>query len=224
MIRPLLTAVIEYLLMILVLKYGTKHKTIIAAVLFFLATYQLGEVVIFLSGGNEIGFKLAYVATTMLPPLGILLAEKILKKKLGYAVFQLIAIFFAIIIFILPKVALDFEFGPYCIRINEYSPILSNYWSLFYQGTLMFTMAALLWGLWRGKTDQIRVQSRKMLIAYLSFDGLAFFIAYLEPWFGPSMASLMCALALIAAFIFTDIALNGNWKTLRQKAQIWRWK
>jgi hypothetical protein len=211
MIRPLLTAFIEYVLAYIVFKNGKVQKNVIAATLFFLATYQLGEVLIFLTNGHEVGFKVAYIATTLLPPLGVLLIQKIIKKPIGYIFFQLLGLGFVSYILFIPHVALKFEFGQFCIRIFEYEKILSQYWFVYYQGTLLFTMMAMLWGIRNAKEAETKSLLQHILFAYLSFDAGALIIAYTIPWFGPSTASLMCAMALVASFIFSKIALGENW-------------
>ena len=214
MIRPLITAIIEYLLAFLVFKYGKLHKNTMALIIFLLATYQLGEVIIFMTNGGEIGFKIAYVATTLLPPLGILLTQKILKKNFGYLLFQLISLGFAAYILVIPQVALNFELGPYCIRVFDYEALLAQYYFLYYQGTLMLTMLIIIIAIFRVKLDKDRAVLQSILIAYLSFDDLAILIAQMYPEFWPSSASLMCALALIAAFIFTRVSLAENFNSL----------
>jgi hypothetical protein len=211
MIRPLLTAFIEYVLAYIVFKNGKVHKNIISALLFFLATYQLGEVIIFLTKGHEIGFKVAYVATTLLPPLGVLLIQRILKKPIGYILFQLISLAFVGYILFIPQVALKFELGPYCVRIFEYEKVLTQYWFLYYQGTLLYAMMAMLWGIRTTKEAEVKSLLQHVLFAYLTFDAGALLIAYTIPWFGPSTASLMCAMALIASFILSKISLGENW-------------
>lgn len=214
MIRPVITAIIEYLLAFLVFKYGKLHKNIMALILFLLATYQLGEVIVFMTNGGELGFKVAYVATTLLPPLGILLTQKILKKRFGYILFQFISLGFVSYILVIPQVALNFELGPYCIRVFEYEAVLAQYYFMYYQGTLMLTMLILLIGIFKVKLEKDRAVLQKILIGYLSFDGLAILIAEMYPEFWPSSASLMCALALIAAFIFTRVSLAENYNSL----------
>jgi hypothetical protein len=210
MIRPLLTAIIEYLLATLVIRYGKSNRKIIALVIFLLATYQLGELLIFLTNGGEIGFKVAYVATTLLPPLGVLLTERVLKRSCGYPIFQLISLGFAVFILFTPQVAVDFEIGAYCIRVFEYAPFLKQYYFLYYQGTLMYTMFVLLIGILRSKDNVIRSSLQKLLLAYLSFDLVAILIMSFIPSFIPSSASLMCALALFAAIIFAKMSLSDD--------------
>ncbi len=219
MIRPLATALIEFILAFLVFKYGKVHKNVFSAVLFFLAAYQLGEVVIFATGGNEIGFKIAYVSTTLLPPLGVLLLERITKKFLGYPFFQLLGIGFALYILYIPAVALHWELGPFCVRIFTYDAILANFWTYYYQGTLFYSIGLMLWGIWRSKSTEVQSLLRNVLIGYLSFDGLTFLITYFVPSLQFSTASLMCALALIAAFIFARISLAENFAVLSDRAQ-----
>jgi len=210
MIRPLLTAGLEYILAYLVFKYGKTHKNIIALVLFFLASYQLGEVLVFLTNGEQFAFKVAYVSTTMLPPLGVLLVSKIINKRIGYLLFQSIALIFVGFIIWTPQVVLQFELGQYCVRIFEYNPILAQFWIYYYQGTLVFTMLAMLIGFLLISKKDVKEKLKWMFIAYMSFDGLAIILAYFNPWFGPSIASLMCALAIFAAIIFARISLPKN--------------
>jgi hypothetical protein len=228
MIRPLLTAIIEYVLAFLVFKYGKVNKNIFSLILFLLATYQLGEVLIFLSVGNEgwldheIGFKIAYVATTLLPPLGVLLVEKIRKKKYGYPLFQLVGLGFAIYFLIIPAIALKYELGPFCVRVFQYDPIIANYWGVYYQSTLFYSMGFMLWGMLRSRIKNQREILRTVLLGYLSFNALTFIISYFVPWLQYSSASLMCALALIAAFIFTKVSLAENLKILYKRAAKFR--
>ena len=218
MLRPIFTAIVEYILAFLVFKYGKVHKNIFSVILFLLATYQLGEVVIFLTNGNEIGFKIAYVATTLLPPLGVLLIERIMKKKYGYPLFQLVGIGFALYMLIVPAIALKFELGPFCVRVFQYDYIITSYWGIYYQATLFYSMALMMWGIFRSKSKNIQSILINILLGYLTFNVLTFVITYFVPWLQYSSASLMCALALISAFIFTKISLAENLKILYKRA------
>jgi len=210
MIRPIITAFLEYLLAYLVFKYGKKYKIIITALLFFLASYQLGEVAVFLTNGTQAAFKIAYVSTTMLPPLGLLLVQKVLRKKLGYIIFQIVSLFFIGFMIFMPVIIRSFEFGQFCIRIFESDPVLSTYWVWYYQGTLLFTIIAAFVGWMFTKNTEAKNDLKWILIAYLSFDLSTIIIGYLNPWFWHSSASLMCALAVIAAFILAKISFQGN--------------
>lgn len=217
MIRPLLTACIEYILALVVFKNGKNYKNIIAVVLFFLASYQLGEVFIFMTSGQPWAFKFAYVSTNLLPPLGVLLISRMIKKPvgyIGYALVQLVALAFAVYIISIPQVAVKWELGQFCVRIFEYDTVISNYWLLYYQVTLMVTMLVAFFGYIFVHNSKKRNDLMWTLIAYISFNGGSILISTLNPWFGPSIASLMCALALIASFIFAKIALppNFNWQ------------
>ena len=207
MIRPLLTAIIEYALSYTVFRYGKFHKRIISLVLFLLATYQFGEVLIFLTNGNQIAFKIAYISTTLLPPLGLLLVSKVMRKQFGYFIFQIWSLFFVAFMIYTPQIVTKFEFGQFCIRVFEYNPFLTTYWFSYYQGTLLFTMLIAFIGFISSRNEEIKSKLKWILIGYISFDGLAIAIAYANPWFWPSSASLMCALALISACIFTKLSL-----------------
>ncbi len=217
MIRALLTCLIEYFLAYLVYKHGSAHKNVVSLLLFFLATYQLGEVIIFATNGNEIGFKVAYASTTLLPPLGVLLLQKITKKQFGYAFFQFVALLFVAYILIIPRVALSFELTPMCVRIYEYDPILTSYWFLYYQGTLVLTMLGIIWSYFRLKDKKLKHELKLFLLAYLSFDGVLITLALIFPWFWASSASLMCALALIAAFILARISMGTQFPDYLRK-------
>jgi hypothetical protein len=196
--------------MFLVLKYGTSHRRIIALVLFFLASYQFGEVMIFMTNGAEVAFKFAYISTTMLPPLGVLLISKVMGKQLGYVLFQAVSAMFIGFMIITPQIILSFGFGEYCVRVFEYHPFLSQYWSMFYQGTLIATVLAAVVGFVTSNDAEVRYKLKWIIIAYLLFDGVAMLIAFTNTWFMPSTASLMCALALFASFIFAKISLPKN--------------
>jgi len=222
MLRPLFTAIIEYILAFLVFKYGKVHKNIFSVILFLLATYQLGELIIFLTNGNEVGFKIAYIATTLLPPLGVLLIEKVTKKKYGYPLFQLIGLGFALYMLVVPEIALKFELGPFCVRIFQYDSIIANYWGYYYQATLFYSMVLMIWGILRSRSRKTQSTLKNILLGYLTFNALTFVITYFVPWLQYSSASLMCALALISAFIFTKISLAENLKILYKRALKYR--
>lgn len=220
MIRPLLTAAIEYYLAYLVYTQGKYQKKAFFLILFFLATYQLGEVLIFATNGGMVGFRVAYAATTMLPPLGIYLLEQMTKKRYGYVFFQVISLFFVGYILVTPQIAAHFELGQYCVRVFEYAPIFKNYWLAYYQGTLVAAMGVLLWEIWRNTDKKLVERLKTVLLAYISFDGVALLVSALVPWFKPSIASLMCALALCAAFLFASLALE---KKLVKKQHQFKW-
>jgi hypothetical protein len=220
MIRPLITAALEYYLAYLIITRGKYQKKTFFWVLFFLASYQLGEVVIFLTEGGMLGFRIAYIATTMLPPLGVLLIEKMTKKNYGYVFFQVLSLFFISFIMVTPQIALNFELGQFCVRIFEYHPIFANYWLAYYQGTLLFSMMVMVWEIWKNTDKKLVERLKVVLLGYISFDGVALLIGAVVPWFKPSIASLMCALALCASFLFASLALE---KKLVKKMPQGKW-
>lgn len=217
MIRPLIFAIIEYILAYLVFRYGKVHKNVFALILFFLATYQFGEVILFLTNGDMLGFRVAYVATTMLPPLGVLLVEKVTKKRYGYEIFQLIS--FGLIAYIItaPEIALRFALSQFCIKVYEYNSVMSTYWQYFYQITLIVTMIILTVNILRTKVTQERVILKNILLGYLIFNGLGIVITMLVPDMRDSMTSLICALAFFSAFLFAKTALGIEGNFMSQK-------
>lgn len=208
MTRALITAGIEYFLAYVVFRYGKAYKDVVGWILIFLATYQLGEVLIFYSHGSALAFKVAYVSTTLLPPLGILLVSQILKKELGYRLFQSISALFVLFILLTPSVAVQFSLTRCCVQVLEYVPIMRDYWLSYYQGALVFAMGAALLGYVMEKDTIVRKDLLTVLLAYLSFDGIAMVLYWLLPTVRDSVASVMCALAVFAAFLLARIPLK----------------
>lgn len=212
MIRPLLTAIFEYFLAGIVFYKGKYQPKIISLVLFLLASYQLGEVILFLTNGGSMGIRVAYFSTTLLPPLGVLLIERITGKKYGYPLFQAIGLFFAFSFVVNPSIVSNFELGKYCVRVFAYSSVIASMWQAYYQFTLMYTMIVVLVNILKTKFEQKKKVLKQILFAYISFDIVAISLTKIFPNFKYSVASLMCALAIIAAVIFTKVSLNNNIK------------
>lgn len=206
MIRPLIFAIVEYVLAFYVYRSGKFHKNLFALIIFLLATYQLGEVLIFATNGSEVGFKFAYVATTLLPPLGILLVERLTKKKYQYEIFQIISFVFVLFILFEPQIVKQFSLGQFCVRVEEYHKVMQTLWQYYYQLTLMITMALLARNIFVIKDRAMQLKLKWVLLGYLIFDGVGVVILSLVPSMGVSATSLICALALFASFIFAKTA------------------
>lgn len=210
MIRPFLTAVIEYLLAYWVYKNGKLYPKVFSALLFLLATYQLGEIIIFASNGNRIGFQIAYFSTTLLPPFGLLFMELTTKKNYFYIPVQIIALFFAGIFLINSTIIGDFEIGDYCIKVLSYNSPIVTYWSYYYQGTLTFTMMIMIYNYFTSKSEFVKKFMLHMLVAYVSFDIVALIFVRVATGYRSALASVMCALAVFASIIFARVSLKGN--------------
>jgi hypothetical protein len=207
MIRPLLTAILEYALMIYVLKKGKIYPKEFASVLFFLATYQLGEVIVFLTDGDRFGLRIAYFATTMLPPLGLLLVQKMTKRNYGYWIVQAIALIFGFLfVFFNSEMIESYELGEFCIRVLSYGSLASKLWQAYYLIAVILTMLILLFHFFRSKLKELKKLYGLMFIGYSSFFITSFIVALIFESHRNSIASCMCALAVIGAVIFTKIS------------------
>lgn len=208
MLRPLLTAIIEYILAIYVLKKGKRYKRIVALMLVLLATYQLGEVIVFATGSN-FGLRLSYFATTLLPPLGVLIVQRITKRNYLYLPIQILASIFSLFFLFEAGVFSDYWVGKCCIKVTEYSYALVTPWMIYYLGTLTYTMFLAAYHYMMASSSRVKRDMKLILLGYVSFFVLSVIFTIVFPVFEPTMlASFMCALAIIAAFIFTEIALE----------------
>jgi hypothetical protein len=208
MIRPLLTAITEYLLAFYILKRGKNFSKTFFLILFFLATYQLGEVILFATDGNRFGLQVSYFATTMLPPLGLLLLERIVDKKLGYTLIQIIGSAFALTFLISPDIIANFSLGDYCVMIESYGSNFTTAWTVYYLTVVSYTMVLILYFIWKSKKRELKNFLWKLFFGYNTFFTTALLIVILFPGFQPKGASLMCALGFFGALVFAWISLG----------------
>ncbi|HEC66424.1 MAG TPA: hypothetical protein ENI23_14145 [bacterium] len=204
--RAILTATIEYYLAYKVFKHGKTFPRVIALMLFFLASYQMGEVIMFATDGASIGFRIAYFSTTLLPALGLELIEKVTGKPHYYLPFQIIGIVFALIFLIQPGIIAGYEHQTCCFIATSYTN-LGNIWGLYYQGALIFSMIAIVINLFMKYKREVKTNLSYLLLAYIVIES-GIFVARYIPEFNMSTASVMCALALVAALIFARLGLR----------------
>lgn len=208
MIRSLLTAAIEYFLAVSVLKHGKIYPRVFFWVLFFLATYQFGEFFVFATNGNIWGFRIAYFSTTMLPAFGLIIVEKITGKKYGSTIAQLLCIIFGFNFLFSREITFGYELDRFCIHMNAFSAGIFRVWSTYYQFVLMFTMIVMLVNYLKAETQKVRSIMAQLLIAYVSFVLVSVLFIRIAPQYRSATASIMCALAIFAAFIFANISLD----------------
>lgn len=211
MIRALSILLIEYSLMFYVLRSGKQFKYITAYALFLLATYQLGEFILFASDDNYIGVRIAYAATTLLPPIGIFLMQEITKKQFGWIFFQVIAIGFSLYFLLGPEIISDYETSGLFLYVNGFETrVFSLSWGIFYSITLTYGMVIMGYYALKTKSKQLREVLVWLLFAYTSFFISAMIMVLLIPSYYKIIASLMCALAITAAFIYAFISVNNR--------------
>ena len=164
----------------------------------------------------DIGIRVAYFSTTMLPPLGVLFLQNHTNREYGYKLIQAVGLVFAVLFFVNPSVIGSYQISSsgQCIQMSYIDGYIMSAWAFYYQGVLLYSMAIAVWEVMRNK-KKVNMESKKyynmlkqFFIAYVSFDIVAITIAKIDPQFAPRVASLMCALAVFAAFIFTNIAFG----------------
>lgn len=220
MIRALITAVVEYFLAYHINQKGTYHARVLAWVLFFLASYQLGEYLIYLFPGISLGIRVAYFSTTMLPPLGVYFLQEHTGKQYGHSIIHMVGLIFALLFFINPSVIGTYMISDtgQCIETVYREGYIMNAWAFYYQGTLLYTMGISVIEIYKSehrKLEELNIDKefyintlKQFFVAYVSFNVVSVLITKLYPQFANRLASLMCALAVIVAFIFTNIAFE----------------
>jgi len=208
--RSLIFALAEYGLIIPVQKYGKYQKNLISAILFFLASYQLGEF-IFLSELSHFGIRIAIFSTTMLPPLGVFLIERLSGRNLGGRIFLAIGTTFALILLLVPGVIQAsqdcFCLVKYAAYTNASNPLIMV-WGTYYLSTLTFSMYILGREIYRNKVRKHRKHMILALIAYASFYPTSYLYTVLTGTDLGLLASFMCALALLTAVIMATISIR----------------
>lgn len=200
--RPLIFGLIEYALALVVLKNGKFESKMTALFLFFLGSYQIGEAIILLTDHDMLGLKIAYFSTSLLPPFGLYFIEKITGKSLFSKGFGLLALFFASLFVLMPE-PLQFVEHMNCLLKVFYagnSSVFFYGWGAYYMGTLSLAIGALVhyMRIFKDRTKQIML--RLTLLAYLTFFPSSIILVALLGESGGYIGSVMCAMAIVAAF------------------------
>jgi hypothetical protein len=223
-LRPLITAIIEYLLAYRVFKKG--HILPIATSLFLisLATYQFGEY-LFLSQNDRTWFAISLFATTMLPPYGLLLVEKLSHKHTFYILFLIASALFGLTFILVPSVVPGANECNCFAKIDSstlvgWEKIFFTNWGIYYFSSLALTMVLMLWHIFRKNGDTKNLTL--LLIGYFSFFPFSYFVIHFWGVNGGLIASVMCALAIICAFIVTHISESNPSLKLKTTKKIRR--
>lgn len=197
-------AITEFILAGLVWFKGKTLPKTIALILLFLAFYQLGELIAFASDDySKEGVQFAYFATTLLPPLGLLVLQKITKQNFGYLILQAFGLFFAINFLIDPSIIEAYTIDEVFIRVDVSSELF-RYWAYpYYLGGLTYTMLITAYYAFRAKNLEVRKFMWMFLAAYTSFYIVAVVFTLFFPSLKSALASFMCALAITAALIMS---------------------
>jgi hypothetical protein len=211
--RSLIFALIEYGLFIVVLLRGKNFKYPIAAILFLLASYQLGEF-LFLYYDLDFGVRFAIASTTLLPPLGIYLMEKKQNRFWIYYISQVISISFAIF-FLFNTTLFTNVTKQFCLL--KFSNETANsgfvlFWGILYVLGLSIAMGLAVNNYLKERNVDKKNFYKWTIIAYSSFFPLSLVLTVVFNLNLDSLASIMCALAIFAAFIMTWQSANKDLK------------
>lgn len=212
-LRPLLIGGIEYFLALCVLRKGIFLKNVIALFLFFLGSYQIGEFLFFISGLDKDWLKISLFSTTMLPPLGMMIIEALSGRRMLSKFFLIVSIVFGMVFVLDPYVIPESKECNCFLKFDGNSLIgrdatFFNAWVRYYVLSLMYSMFMIALYIKKGYGDTYSL--KLLFLGYASFFPASYFIAHYIGRDLSMVASIMCALAIITAFITTRISLNGD--------------
>lgn len=212
-LRPFLTAVLEYFLAFKVFK---KHGLLpITTTLFLvaLATYQFGEFLFFLDMQNRVWLAISLFSTTMLPPYGLLLIEKLSHRKTFYMLFFIASLLFGLTFVFIPSVIPAASECNCFAKLNSSSLeglnlIFFRTWGWYYFLSLALSMLLISWHIIKRHGDTKNLTW--LFWGYLSFFPASFFLIYATNSDTGIISSVMCALAIFTAFIVTHISADNK--------------
>lgn len=214
-LRPLLTALIEYALAYHVFRKGKYMATSSALFLIFLGSYQLSEYLFLASGGDRFWLGVSLFCTTMLPPYGLFLIERLSGHKestisttaLGASL--VFGLFFLFVPSVIPNAQECNCFVKYNgANLTGNGAAFFSAWGAYYIGALTLSMALILWSIIKKQGD---VKNLKLLlIGYTTFFPFSYIVALFTLSDLAAVASIMCSLAIFTAFIVSYISLNKD--------------
>lgn len=211
-LRPLITAVVEYLLAFRVFRKGHFLPTITVLFLVFLATYQFGEFLLF-TQSNKAWFAVSLFATTLLPPYGLIMIEKLSHRKSFYLLFFLASAIFGLSFLIFPSLVPEvrecncfakIDTGP----MSDTGRLFINSWGWYYVLSLTFSMLLMSWHILKkhGDTKNLKL----LLLGYFTFFPVSFLLVEVFKMDPGLVGSIMCSLGIITAFIVTHISTSKS--------------
>lgn len=204
-LRPLLTSILEYFLAWKIWKSESDLKVPATGILFFLATYQLGEFIFFLNTDDNLwAIRFAFAANTLLPALGIFLLEAVVRKNLlGKFIFLFSMVLSAG--FVLISDSIKSANCEYCftkvVNYSQSQPLFIDVWGAYYISVLAFAMFAMT--IFHAKSNNALQKKilRNLFISYSTFFPTSVIIVSLFNVDSRNIASIMCGLAVLAAII-----------------------
>lgn len=219
-LRPLIIALIEYSFALFSLKYGKFYPKLAATFFITLGTYQLGEFLLFSTSLDEFSVNLSFFSTTLLPPIGVYFLQKITKIQLGYALFQIVALFFALMVVIKPNIFENTDecycFAKYAVTEDEsWHQYFADYWSIYYAFSLLYAMSLSALFMVPKRFIKKRPALLHLFFAYVSFFPTSYFLVRIFDWDVGYLASIMCALAVFGAIIIFYLSMKYDKLELR---------
>ena len=211
-LRPLIFAILEYFLALVVLKKGKFEPKSISLFLFFLGSYQLGEAITLLSEYDTLGLNISYASATLLPAFGIYFIEKITKKNLYSIIFFTFAIFLSLVIFIYPNALIFNEEFSCLLKIisSQNTQEFFYFWSIYYFSVLILGILIAIYSFFKTKENVQKKMLLSLLISYIAFFPTGVLLVLIFGLELSYLASAMCSFAIITAFITSYVSLR-NW-------------
>ncbi len=225
-LRPLVIFLIEIGLAYYVFRYGVKFKNMIALFLVFLAGYQLGEFIILQSSESSIGYQIAFFSTTMLPPFGIFLIERIEKKFYGGIIALVASTFFAVGFLLYPDAL---QLVEKCACFAKFAPrdgmtTFTTAWGLYYVSALTYAMVLALY-LHITETAKLRkMVLLNIFYAYVFFFPLSYLLIVVFNMDISYIISVMCSLGLIGGIGIFRLGMDMGYKPQDKKKKAERLK
>lgn len=203
MLATFLIEIILFVLTLLFYKRTTKTK-LIAAMLFFLAFFQLAEY--FVCGGFGVGAelwsRLGFVAITTLPPLGLHLVHALAGKKAGRLVmagYGLMAVWIAFFAFSQNAFASHACVSNYVIF--NLDVVASYFYTAYYYGLLLLGMWLAFRFSQQTKQKAVKASLHGITIGYLTFLLPTAVANTIDQSTMAGIPSIMCGFAVLFALI-----------------------
>lgn len=210
-LRPLFTGLVELALAFKVFKDGKLLRITISFFLIFLAGYQIGEFFFFFFDGNRFWLAFSLFSTTMLPPFGLAIIEKLSGKKEPTVFFFICSTLIGLIFLIFPQTVPQAQECNCFVKFDS-STLTGNartyfsIWGWYYILSLFTAMVLTFIHIVKNEGDKHKL--KLTLVAYVSFFPISYVLmkvlnTNLKMW-----ASVMCSLAIFSAFIFANMSLG----------------
>jgi len=224
--RPLVIFLIEIGLAYYVFRYGVKFKNMIALFLVFLSGYQLGEFIILQSSESGIGYQIAFFSTTLLPPFGIFLIERVEKKFYG-GIIALGASFFFAVGFLINPDAL--QLVEKCACFAKFAPkdSMSTFitaWGIYYVSALTYAMLLALYLHFKETANLRKLVLLNIFFAYVFFFPLSYVLIVVFNMDISYIISVMCSLGLIGGIGIYRLGMGIGYKQPAKKKKAEKFK